>query len=701
MAPSTAITPLALPAVLPSILYHDWSAEVQIESRYETDASESVFTLAEQRWGLFDRPTRAMSVSFWAKTPALSSKLRMQLARFAHTRAPVPIYPDDTVITASPTHTTSTQWTVPCDTSNRRFFVGARAVFCEAGSLAPNSFAFATVTAIAPTVLSVTFPTAPSVNFDVGAVVFPCMDAEINLTASASFLTDDTPQVDIDFIEVPGASTLPGSASSPPGAWPTFQSLPIISWPIQWGDKVTMAVRRAGKRFDLGRGTLVFAQGTRPQIGYGLPATATSRAEFWEVLNFFDWARGRQRASFVISPDSMFDVTAQTTTYVEVTKSASLSDLQTFLSFVGIEFTDGTRTVRDISSITDQTTVWRITFGSTIPATTIRRFTSAIKSRLESDVLREEWSTDGVVKMMLPFQELLAEQTVSIANLGLSSSVDPTIEIDDLFAWFDMNANTFTGTSTGAATGPALALEPDVEGDPITRVCDVRDPLNQSPLVLVGASDGGSYEAPKLYRFNNPWLSGNRKFANHQSPGGTLGELFYLRPTNAQFFDNTTGKGLTIFWFGRIPPASPEGYFFRRRGVIEWSTTKLDLYEDFNIGGTKQTFTYADVGKATVPFVMTLRWDPNTSCKVYRNGVPLGAFSTQIADIPTASSLADELLSAETTRIMHFDKVGSDLAWSNMMVIYRRALTQAQLNSIGPRLFEIHDLPTIWTGITV
>jgi len=691
------VVPLALPSVVPSFLYHNWKATVSIQTAYLVRIVQAPSTGAEERYGQRDVPTRSMKVRLEGLSRRQSAKLRYQLARVSDQINPVPIMPDVSRVTAT---SAAAGTTVFCDTTKRRFAPGARIAIVRDGTLEPAVVEFALVSTGAMLTTQLTVQSALANTFEPGDLVFPCMDVEPILESRARLLTDHYSTIDITFTEVPGPSALPPSADSPNVLYPVLaDGRCVVRLPLDWGDPVDAGVVRVGERFLVNGESMVVPQATRPQHVHGLPLACLSRASAWDALNFHDAMRGSLRSFWSLDPQTLFKVVGSGTTYVDVEPIGNIQDVSAYTKYLALEKADGSVIVSAITGVAVNGVNWRISVFPNLPdpiTPAVVRATQALLSRLEEDVFEELWTTNTVLRSQMNAVEMLTEAAAVMSNLADPNTFDLIIDNGSLLAGFDSSRNLFTGAATGDTTAPAVIdpLAGEI-GDPVTYWGDYRQPPAAGVNFLAGHKAGG-VDAPKVVLFKSPYLNGNRPALDHDS-GGSAGERFYLRPVDLTFFSNI--DGLTIFVVAMIAPGQTTGYFFRRRGVLQWRMTGVEIFEDYNVVDATKYFSYSDQGNSVVPRVHVLTWKPSTYCRVYNHGTLVGSASSQVTDLPTASSTMDELAAAETTRICDFDKVAGARSWSDCILIYPRALINTEINAVGTKLVGMFKLSNQWVAV--
>lgn len=697
------VVPLPLPADLPPLFPANWIDAVTITTAWQTDSDTSPQSAAEERSILQGRPTRDISVKLTGTNRRLTHRLLMLLARRTHARTPFPLYNEARPVTAS-----SSGQELFVDTSWRRFHPGGRVVTYEQAALTtePKNVQYAQIEFVLADRLVLAAPLSPSV--PAGAIVMPCIDAEISLSHQLPLVNDAISSLTIAANEVPGRSALPASnALLTPSGFPTHPSpvdgeaLPILDVKPQWKDGLRTGFLRSGERYSSGRSAVVRVDGDRPKTLHDLRFAVCERAEFWRLLKLFDSRRGRARCWWAISPASFFAPVAITTTHVDVERDGNLADITTFVKHVGIVPVIGSPLVRGIASIVDTGSVFRITFDSAIASLTldaIERVTIAHLARFDSDAMVENWLNDGVVTLDLtaidPTREELSESTNA---LTASPIVSVPATQPDLYAWFVAGSNTFV------ADADPTKVSRQKHASPIPQTIGSWDDTRKSPSspFLQAATDVPMH----LVQFASATSNKGRPAV---SPEGLEPNGFLLRETSSiesdPFWDNTSG--LTIFvnciLFNNSEASDPETDFVRRAGIFEWEMGLPIPRVVVRMAETDGTFLSTravevpnldprDGKRHTWCFV----WSPSQFARLYRDGNLLGSATTPAASMPLGTRATTvwnwkSTLNPLTTPNKNLQQKRG--AYFNELIIYKRFLSNAQLNAVGHHLESKYGL---------
>jgi hypothetical protein len=698
------VRPLTLPSVHPALLLHNWNQPVQITTTYLTDVVDSSATVSEERRGLLGRPFRTVTAELSGLSRAAAAKLLLGLARRGAARSLFPLYSDFSRITASSSGTT-----VLCDTRWRRFFVGQRVAVCLMTTGGVSSHEVRQVLSRADDRLELTSGLAGT--YPAGSRVYPLIDAELSLDAAQGTVTDEVASANFTATEVAGPSSLPQTTWDTPHELTTRNGIPILDLALDWGGEIESRIVRSGTLYARGRSEVVFARGARPQLEHELRFTELTRERLWLLLRLFDSLRGRQLTFYALTPQTLFKFSAVSGTSLDVLPDpGNLADVTSFLDHVVVRQRNGTILLRKILSVVDMTTFWRVTVDEALPtlvAADVRAVTGAHLVRLTEDGMTEEWITDEACSVTLPARDVLEEKDVVIVNLAPQKPAPVPQRINDLYLWLDAGSrNLWAYQNQTAPLGferdhrPAL-LDPGLSGDKISHWEDARliDPT-EAPQARLDATANAAlpHALPRLYRDRSPSFANGRKVVT-VADAAELG-LWRLKPSGPDFFSNQ--KGLTIFAVLRknafTPPGatpnvnSAEGTgILYRAGVIYLWTNHARLYE--TLGGGAQDITYPTIDdKGFLIYVLT--WKPATYGKVWFNGgTPKGTLSSQINDLPTDTV-------ADGTRILNLkgDTSPNPTDWHlrqafASLLIYRRALNDTEINTIGAHLGKAHGLP--------
>ena len=190
-----------------------------------------------------------------------------------------------------------------------------------------------------------------------------------------------------------------------------------------------MGVSRDGTLVASGLGNIPQTYGSRARFTETIGIEALTRADAWNYLRFAESRAGRRAPFWLISPSIGY-------TPVSVLGGGAgtgLSVVQTGVEadwnlrpFIGIRETDGTITIRGVSSVSRTGGNDEVTFDSGIPGldiNSIDRVGAALLCRFDEDRHVERWLTADLFRSEFRAVEMIREVDVSITNLAKVTTV--------------------------------------------------------------------------------------------------------------------------------------------------------------------------------------------------------------------------------------------------------------------------------------
>lgn len=710
------VTALPLPSPLPNLFLADWRVQVQMETAFQTSVSASATTIAEERRQLIDRPERTLTLTFLELTKDSANRLWMNIIRYANERLPLPLYQDQMTTTASSTATVIN--VVPL---LRRVFSGARVVIFDLGTDGqPDQIEYATILTVNPTTIGLS--TTLVNTYAAGAFVFPVMDIEVDLDSSAGVLpTDQMFEVSLTVSEKLGSSSLDVLVDGNPSGFPTYLGHPVLNINPDWKSSITPSVVGGGKSYGQGRGLVVKPQGDRPRLSYDMSILTLNRSDSWDVLNFFESRAGRRRPWWFTSPHTLFEIFAINTAYVDVEVSGNIEDVQDFVPFVAIVEKDGTVTIRGVASVTLVSGKWRLTFDTTITAPAladIERVTSAHLVRQRKDFFKESWITDEHCEFRVESMDLLQEKTALIAAVTPPAfDLGPIADIPDLYLWVEASGNAWYDLSGGPVEpfAPSIPYPQVTHSNQVGRIdflfdCrqDPDDPSLTEPY-LQGFTGGGGKDQPWLAYFPLHRDNSGERTIYHFGIDEDVG--FDLKNSDDPFWDDT--DGLTVFVCARFggPTAvggSEEHRHLSRVGIFEWKSDdtsgKVNFFATADATVAAANITYIEPITSDLE-IMAVRWDPGVSAELFiGGGAALATATTPVSSID-ATARSTEVLTYESNSFGfgqgHAQQIDHNIerqCMSNHLSIYKRALTDAEMDIVGQQLADKYNLT--WEPVT-
>jgi hypothetical protein len=319
---------------------------------------------------------------------------------------------------------------------------------------------------------------------------------------------------------------------------------------------------------------------------------------------------------------------------------------------------------------------WQFTFndlGLTPTFGNIRRVTSAHLVRLDQDQNTEEWKTDAHVSFDWSMVDLLEEKDVSLTNLSQTYVfLNAPSSISDLWYWCDASFNTYLWN-----TSLPHSQQATLQGEFVGAWDDGRAAafVASTPYALADSE----FEGPIIVytAFNN----GKRSV---QGRGLDILNLIYT----TQFFDNTLG--LTLVYNLRMHDlnlnSNTQYEFFFQQGVLEWTALTIKMFNALDTTHVNYWITPPEF-KTGELMTLVLRWTPNQPVRLYRDGTLVGSTVNNLASLPV--NLVREITLCKLVGTQFDDEVlvGDDsygeAQFFNAATIYKRALTNSELNSIG------------------
>jgi hypothetical protein len=399
------------------LFIHDWKAEVALESSWETQIEQAQDSLAEERTAQVERPYRSLRLRWTGVKRNEAARLLNGLLALAHRDREIPLYCDQSVVTAASSGTT-----IHCDTANRRFQAGKRVAIHEIGTDGrPTNPQYREVSVVGGASLTITAGLTGS--FPAGSLVYPSILVDKVLDSQINYITDHIAEVVIDVHETYEDSALNpfNAAPADPAGWSTFGDYPILDdrYRHDWSSGARVGIARDGDRFKLGKGYVTTLRGERPQIELDLSFVATTRAAAWAILDFHDSRRGRLFPFWVAFTAGVWDLVTLDTGFVDIAADGTLADVQDFFTHIAVVLKSGTVHVREVTGVAVNGSDWRITLATSLPALSaanVARVVPAIFARFKSDAIEEVWVTDTLCRISLTVREVLAESTVEITE---------------------------------------------------------------------------------------------------------------------------------------------------------------------------------------------------------------------------------------------------------------------------------------------
>lgn len=387
--------------VLPVALFApNWDKSIVVTSSWATDAVVGCST-DEHRQSNVDRPYRSIKTLTMLRglgdIAGLLTEMRQQTGKRKYT----PLVSDQT-------HTTGTAsgTNIPCDTTNRRFFIGYKVLIVSYDAdFRVSQQAVSTIAALSASAITLVGGEALPISFPEGSEVYPAFEADVDLEAEADIETDQVCQVSFQARERIGTTALPAlvqAGTNPPGE-PTYQNIPVLVIEHDW-EKGTAGEIRRGQVMTLGLDTVAEIYGDHSFATGSAQFTMLDRASAFRLLKFIDSRAGGAFSFWLPNRTSDLKPVARTSgTVWTVAKSLPLQDLldRRFLAF----WESNTAVqLKRITGVTDGGAVWNVTVDSAVTIASIDllyRLSFACLAKFDTDSVDEEWFTNGTMSCSL------------------------------------------------------------------------------------------------------------------------------------------------------------------------------------------------------------------------------------------------------------------------------------------------------------
>ena len=353
-----------------------------------------------------------MTTTFTGTDRNESQELFFLMLQSALERLPIPLQSDISFLTAA---VLASAITISCDTSDRRIYKGARILIAKLSTdHMPVDLSFNRILSFTPT--TITFEEAIGFAYPIDSLVIPLIDCHLSINQSGALITDHHFNIPFTYKEVEGPSALPRRALS--SSYVLHEGDPIFFPAHDWSSQPALSIRRPGTEFASGNATVITTRGSKSEIDFTIDINALTRAEAIDIISLFEDRLGRTRTFWFVNLLSLWDVTAITTTTIDVDKSSSIALVLSEIEYVGVITKLGAIQIRAIDTIVDVSGIFRITLDTALsPAITLAEVTKvapAYKVRFAEDGLVEEWSTDQTCSMSLRLKELVNEGVITL-----------------------------------------------------------------------------------------------------------------------------------------------------------------------------------------------------------------------------------------------------------------------------------------------
>lgn len=379
---------------LPFMLSANWSGSLSVSRKYLTsvfNASDS----SEIRKVLRKTPLLSMS----GDAVFMSQKASAQAWQFMRARAlgqnVLPFYPDGQYMTQ-----TNTTYKLFADTAYRRYAAGGLVMavrYTEDQSVDHyDVLRIVSVEADGLVTESEVTNSYSSGDFICPAIAcYPSFgaDTQANITGNKGTISFGADEVYGDTaIGVENPSYTPTE----------ILGHPVFDFDINERDDIDMSVGIQGDLSQQGRGFWFYGQGSLPYTTQTLDMLIDNRADFWDVIGFFNLVRGRGKSFWIRNYSCFIEPVDEGSGFI-VVADLSASDWST-LSRVWVEDSNGAVDIVEVTLIEEVSEGVKIYFDT--PSVTPSLYYQALIVRLDSDELVENWITDEVVEINFTVKEL-------------------------------------------------------------------------------------------------------------------------------------------------------------------------------------------------------------------------------------------------------------------------------------------------------
>lgn len=446
MTTSTGIAAGTLPSsdqlwLFGELFRNDWTEGMSVSREYKTNVEFGI-SAAEQRYGLASRPVHSMSVLLQAggrdnlgSLQTISSSARREIGsiislarRQTMAKALWPLFSDEvrsTAAWASGSDTITVE-----DTTLRRITVGKRVVVIppdmpnrQDGPYYPDTYplVIATVTAVSTNLIEL--DVAAAQNWPAGARIYPLFEARLQFQLQGEITTDSYASLSITVIEEEGPTQIPGRVpvgDLPAGAT-VKDGLPVLDPDYDYSG-ITWGFSRRGQRSNEGISGSTVAYGSRGMFTMSYPIVATSRAEAFKEIEFFDSRGGKLHPFWLIPPTSdYYDFLGTFAGGTQIILKSGGSPLDfDFRPYVYIRESGGTLHIREIdNALRASEDTYLLTLTESIPTLAAGAASVGVvyKARFDIDEMTEEWITDEVMQTTLRIIEVEEEKSITITDI--------------------------------------------------------------------------------------------------------------------------------------------------------------------------------------------------------------------------------------------------------------------------------------------
>lgn len=422
---STPLTPCSLPAFW-EFFSHNFATVLRLETQCRTAITRGADSLSENRTQIFQRPRRTISVR-WSEKGSVSQANLMRLMQVIRSDKTnnwvVPLYCDAGVVSV-PALTGET--ILEGQFERRRFFLnGLVAVVKTRGPAGEVQDEEGNLVGVHITTLldqpdtnkiQLTDPLPFNVSAQTTCVmplicVYPRMQDTIQQHTAKVWDTT------MEFEERGGPTAIPFMTTDLPAGFDVYRGRPILRPRHDYTNPLNIEIFQEGEQVDQGRGIATYPRGASQRVKHRI-RMIEERDPGWDYIQFFESRRGRFRSFWMIDQEALFSIADLETNFIDVVKLGDFSEFEKDTEYFGFMMKDGTCYVREISTIQDLPTDWRLTVVEALPAglnfQDVCLAGRARPTRMLEDTLLEEWFHNNAVRFEVSTLSLLKEETITL-----------------------------------------------------------------------------------------------------------------------------------------------------------------------------------------------------------------------------------------------------------------------------------------------
>lgn len=421
-----AMSPCDMPALW-EFFAHNWADEIKLTTRYRTAVSRGAESLAEDRTQLFERPRRTIEVRYTElglDDKANLQRLIQSMRSMTTEDWVVPLYCDMGLVTQD---AASGQPVVRGDFRRRRFFTGGRVMLVPLVGPGGDTQKIDGTNQVFVSYISYKndeneFVLADNLDFSVlanGAVLMPLMCVHPHMQHRFRRYNGRVWDVTFEFEEKGGPTCIPATQDDVPPDFDVYRNWPILRARHNFSRAMDITIFQEGEQPELGRGKITVARGEAARVKHRFRLVEDSdRDVMWDYVRFFDSRKGRLLPYWLVDQEAVFTVANIQTNFIDVVKVGDFTEFQKQMDYFGFELLDGTCYVREIITIQDIGTAWRLTVADTLPTIPFQNVALAGRARptrMLEDAFTEVWSHIKGGEFTLDTISLLEEKNVDLS----------------------------------------------------------------------------------------------------------------------------------------------------------------------------------------------------------------------------------------------------------------------------------------------